>query len=135
MGKAFTALSVEKAKSGAKRLEIPDGLLIGLYLVVQPSSAKSWAVRYRREGKTRKLTLGAYPGIDLANARELLANRVLAAIRRTFNWAIDRGVVENSPCVGVRPPSAERSRDRVASRNLSRRATARSSIWNGTGYH
>lgn len=29
----------------AKRLEVPDGALVGLYLVVQPSGAKSWAVR------------------------------------------------------------------------------------------
>lgn len=54
------------------RTEIPDGLIGGLYLVVQPDSgAKSWAYRYRFGGKTRKLTLGRYPKIALAGARKL----------------------------------------------------------------
>ncbi|BAQ44264.1 MULTISPECIES: Arm DNA-binding domain-containing protein [Methylobacterium] len=45
---AFTARSVELAKPDpAKRLELPDAALPGFYLVIQPSGAKSWAVRYR----------------------------------------------------------------------------------------
>jgi integrase len=32
----------------------------GLYLVVQPSGAKSWALRYRQGGKPVKLTLGTF---------------------------------------------------------------------------
>ena len=39
-----------------KRVEIHDGN--GLYLVIQPTGAKSWAYRYRMDGKSRKLTLG-----------------------------------------------------------------------------
>lgn len=39
-----------------KRIEIHDGN--GLYLVIQPSGTKSWAYRYRVDGKSRKLTLG-----------------------------------------------------------------------------
>lgn len=70
MAKALTAASVEKLlPDPQKRREIPDGLLAGLYLVVQPSGKKSWAVRYRSDGATRKLTLGAYPAIDLGAAR------------------------------------------------------------------
>src|SRR5665213_450140 len=79
MGKALTALAVDKAKPGPARREIPDGLLAGLYLVVQPSGAKSWAVRYRHGGRPRKLTIGAYPGIDLGPAREL-ARKALVAV-------------------------------------------------------
>src|SRR5262245_3037923 len=40
-----------------------------LYLVLQPSGAKSWAFRYRWQRKARKLTLGAYPAMKLAHAR------------------------------------------------------------------
>jgi Arm DNA-binding domain len=48
-----------------KRLEIADGGCAGLYLIVQPSGAKSWALRFRRpSGKTAKLTLGT---VDLTN--------------------------------------------------------------------
>jgi integrase len=50
---------------------MPDGKVAGLYLVVQPSGAKSWAVRYRVNGKSRKHTLGSYPSIGLAAARDL----------------------------------------------------------------
>lgn len=70
MAKALTATSVEKLLADpSKRREIPDGLLAGLYLVVQPSGKKSWAVRYRSGGATRKLTLGTYPALDLSAAR------------------------------------------------------------------
>ena len=45
----------------------------GLYLIVQPSGAKSWAIRYRveRDGKLvqTRTTLGHYPGLGLADAR------------------------------------------------------------------
>lgn len=71
MAKALTAKAVENAHPEAARREIPDGLLAGLYLVVQPSGAKSWAIRYRFGGTPKKYTIGRWPGIDLAAAREL----------------------------------------------------------------
>jgi len=67
----LTVKAVEYAKPGPARREVPDGLISGLYLVVQPSGSKSWAYRYRANSKTRKLTLGRYPKIGLAGAREL----------------------------------------------------------------
>ena len=45
-------------KRGASRREEPDGN--GLYLVVQKSGHKSWAGRYRRGTKVKKITLGIY---------------------------------------------------------------------------
>jgi integrase len=75
----LTTKSVEAAAAGEARREIPDALLRGLYLIVQPSGVKSWAVRYRHEGKTRKHTLGSYPAIDLATARELGAKALRSA--------------------------------------------------------
>lgn len=70
MAKALTVAALEKLRPDPKkRLEIPDGLLTGLYFVLQPSGKRSWAVRYRAHGKPRKFTLGAYPALDLANAR------------------------------------------------------------------
>jgi hypothetical protein len=53
---------------------VPDRACAGLYLVVQPSGAKSWAVRYRRGGKTRKLTLGNVEALPLAAARRAAAD-------------------------------------------------------------
>ena len=66
----LTAKAVEAIKPAGARQEIPDALLPGMYLVVQPSGAKSWAVRYRHGGRPRKLTLGPCPALDLKAARE-----------------------------------------------------------------
>jgi integrase len=53
--------------------------MIGLYLVVQPSGAKSFAVRYRYAGKPRKVTLGAFPALSLETARAIGAKALRAA--------------------------------------------------------
>lgn len=58
-----------KAKQFSVRTEISDAGMPGLYLVVQPSAAMSWAVRYRHAGKPRKFTIGPYPAFGLAKAR------------------------------------------------------------------
>jgi integrase len=52
----LTDAAAIKRKPSDKRIEVHDGN--GLYLVIQPSGAKSWAYRYRIDGKSRKLTLG-----------------------------------------------------------------------------
>ncbi len=70
MAKALTTKAVETAKPDpSKRREIPDSALSGLYLVVQPSGAKGWALRYRWANKPKKLTLGKWPMMGLADAR------------------------------------------------------------------
>jgi integrase len=228
----FTAIAVANAKPARDevgeptRTELPDRGCKGLYLVIQPGGAKSWAVRYRYKGKPRKLTLGpvlvlergeaepahdptvdgsltlaaarilasdalrkvgqgtdpaeqkqrqkadteavqaklagdtvenlkiqfieryakrqnrswkqtewifdklvlpAWRGrtvhdvtkrdvIDLVEGieqdRPILANRVLAAVRKWFNWLAARDVINASPCAGVVPPAKEKARDR-----------------------
>ena len=75
----LTDLRIKKLSPPAKRAEVPDGKIGGLYLVHQPSGAKSWAVRYRVDGAPRKLTLGSYPALDLANARRR-AQEALGAV-------------------------------------------------------
>lgn len=70
MARALTTKTVEALKPDLeRRLEIPDPALSGLYIVVQPSGAKSWALRYRFAGKPRKMTLGRWPFLGLAAAR------------------------------------------------------------------
>lgn len=41
------------------------------------------------------------------------ANRVLALIRKIFNWAIGRDLVEVNPCAQVKKPSKENQREKV----------------------
>lgn len=48
----------------------------GLFLMVQPSGAKSWVQRITVKGRRRELGLGGYPVVTLKMAREAaLANR------------------------------------------------------------
>jgi integrase len=208
MAKALTQLAIETTRPGPARREIPDGKERGLYLVVQPTGAMSWAFRYRIHGRPQKMTVGSYPAVGLAKARaeaarakvsladdddpaaarraaraaksatrsrddsvekvfadfislyakpntrdwkgsqRLLqhfaeawkgrplaaigkaeihrvldgivargapvgANRAFAQLRKMFRWAVSRGLLDRSPCDGIDPPSAEKSRDRV----------------------
>ena len=45
----------------------------------------------------------------------IMANRTLALARRIFNFGLERDLVEFNPCHKVKPPSRERSRERVLS--------------------
>lgn len=95
MPKALTVRAIEAMKGGPARSEIPDGLIPGLYLVCQPSGVKSWAVRYRAGSRTRKHTLGRYPSIDLAGAREL-ARRTLLSVASGRDPAGERAMERRS---------------------------------------
>jgi integrase len=75
----LTDAAVRKAKPQAKRIEIHDAG--GLYLVLQPSGKRSWAYRYRVEGKGKKLTLGSYPAINLPEARKKAADAAISVGR------------------------------------------------------
>jgi integrase len=215
MAKRLTSIGIAGAKprmvdGKPTRTEIADGGCAGLYLIVQPSGAKSWAARFRIGGVPKKLTLGGVPAITLAYARALaaaalkkvgqgidptvekrrdketgeaaraklaadtvenlaaqfiekyakrqnrswkqaerifdklvlpewkgrtihditkrdvidlveaieqdrpvLANRVLAHVRKFFNWLVARDAIKVNPCAGVAPPGKEVTRDRV----------------------
>src|SRR5262245_2590599 len=68
--KGLTAKQVQHLGPLGTRYEVPAGPPTGLYLVIQPSGTKSWALRYRRHGQTRKLTFPqTYPDMGLAAAR------------------------------------------------------------------
>lgn len=77
----FTDTKVKTVKPTEKPLKLFDGW--GLYLLVTPTGGKLWNLKYRIDGKEKKLSLGAYPDISLAearlkrdHARNLLANGV-----------------------------------------------------------
>ncbi|MFG6508274.1 MULTISPECIES: tyrosine-type recombinase/integrase [unclassified Sulfitobacter] len=75
----ITAVFVQKVKPTDRRQEIPDSLVKGLYLIVQPSGVKGWQVRYRTGSAQRRMTLGRYPVLSLADARERAREALLAA--------------------------------------------------------
>jgi integrase len=68
----LTDIAIRNLKASTARREIPDSSQRGLYLIVQPTGGKTFAVRYRFAGKPRKLTLTA--GISLAAARREAAD-------------------------------------------------------------
>ncbi len=94
MAKALTDASLRSLRPGAARREIPDGKIGGLYYVVQPSGATSWALRYRHLGKPRKLTIGS-GAIPLADARNL-AREALVKIARGDNPAAEKVAARES---------------------------------------
>jgi len=42
----------------------------GLFLIVTPTGGKWWRLKYRLDGKEKTLSLGVYPDVSLADARE-----------------------------------------------------------------
>jgi integrase len=58
LARKLTDIAIRNMKPGPARREIPDGN--GLYLIVQTSGAKSFALRFRQDGKPTKLTLGTW---------------------------------------------------------------------------
>jgi integrase len=80
---------VRTAKAQEKEYKLFDGG--GLFLLVTPSGGKLWHFKYRFDGRERKLTLGPYPEISLAEAR---AKKDGA--RRQIANGIDPGVVRKA---------------------------------------
>lgn len=74
MAKALTGVALVKLKADPdKRREVPDEVVAGLFLIIQPTGRKAWALRYRHKGKPRKLTLGSFlAGTDVKKAGEEL---------------------------------------------------------------
>ena len=56
-----------KCPTGKARLRMTDGL--GLYLEVLPAGGRYWRLKYRHQGKEKRLGLGVYPAVTLAKAR------------------------------------------------------------------
>ncbi|MEQ1487534.1 MAG: integrase arm-type DNA-binding domain-containing protein [Methylotenera sp.] len=65
---ALNHTAIEALKPRASAYSASDDR--GLSLAVQPSGAKWWRFRYNFEGKPKLLSLGVYPDVSLAQARE-----------------------------------------------------------------
>ncbi|TSA45991.1 MAG: DUF4102 domain-containing protein [Deltaproteobacteria bacterium] len=65
---ALSDTKIRGVKTADKQVKLFDGG--GLFLLVTPQGGKLWRLKYRHEGKEKLLSLGAYPEISLADARE-----------------------------------------------------------------
>lgn len=72
-------VAIRKAKPTDKTQRLFDGG--GLYLEVSPAGGKWWRLKYRHGGKEKRLSLGTYPEVSLAEARGRrdAARKLLAA--------------------------------------------------------
>lgn len=66
---ALTDVQVRNAKPQSAPRKLTDGK--GLYLYLAPSGGKSWRLDYSWLGKRKTLTIGPYPQVGLAEARQL----------------------------------------------------------------
>ncbi|MDF6445736.1 tyrosine-type recombinase/integrase [Escherichia coli] len=65
----LNARQVDAAKPREKAYKLADGA--GLYLEVVPSGSRYWRMKYRFNGKEKRMVFGVYPAVSLAQARAL----------------------------------------------------------------
>lgn len=92
---ALTDIAIRNAKARTKPYKLADAL--GLFLLVQPSGGKLWRLKYRIDGREKKLGFGTYPDVTLSDARKR---------RDDARAMIAKGI----------DPSREKQRDKVRSR-------------------
>lgn len=75
----LTDIKVKTAKPTDKAYKLTDGG--GMYLLVKPNGSKYWRLKYRFVGKEKMLSIGVYPDVSLADARQKRedARKILAA--------------------------------------------------------
>ncbi|BDY73112.1 hypothetical protein MUTS10_03820 [Escherichia coli] len=59
---------IRKLKPSSRPVKLSDSH--GLYLLVNPGGSRIWYLKYRFNGKESRVSLGAYPLVSLAEARQ-----------------------------------------------------------------
>ena len=65
----LTDTQIRSLKPKDKPYKVSD--FQGLYVTVAPSGSRLWHMKYRIDGREKRLSFGAYPAISLAQARKL----------------------------------------------------------------
>lgn len=76
----------------------PDGQ--GMYLEVRPNGSKLWFLKYRMDGKEKRLGLGSYPDVSLADARTA-REKARTAIQAGRDPLHDRKMTKNERRIGA----------------------------------
>ena len=100
-------LYLEKWSRPRKRSASEDERI--LYKDVTPA----WGKRRAKDIK-RKDVIALLDSI-VERGAPIQANRTLACVRRMFNWAVKRDLLDASPCVQIERPAKENQRDRALS--------------------
>jgi hypothetical protein len=64
----LTDTALRNAKPSQKAVRLFDER--GLYLEISPTGGKWWRLKYRFDGKEKRLSLGVYPNVSLKDARD-----------------------------------------------------------------
>lgn len=72
---------------------------------------ESWARMDVRE--LRKTDVFAILDPIVSDGRVSAARHAFAALRKMLNWCVERGIIEHSPCAGIKAPGRPSSRERV----------------------
>lgn len=64
---ALSDVAVRNAKPREREYKLSDSG--GLYMLVTPAGGKLWRLKFRVDGREKKLAIGAYPAIGLSDAR------------------------------------------------------------------
>jgi integrase len=98
---ALTDTEIKKSKTREKAYSMGDGG--GLYLWVTPAGGRLWRWSYRFKGKEKLMSLGKYPDVSLAQARErhsearkLFASGVDPMAQRKAKKNAEKAAIENS---------------------------------------
>lgn len=112
----LTDVAIRNAKPREKPYKMGDGC--GLFLLVQPSGGRLWRFKYRIHGREQKLSLGIYPDVGLAEARnrlrearELLAQGRDSAIEKKRRKLRAQLEAENTFSLVAAEYCAKRKRD------------------------
>lgn len=109
----LTDTAIRNAKPREKPYKVSDSQ--GLYLLVNPRGSKLWRVKYRIDGIERKLAIGPYPEITLAEARA-----ARDAARRQLAHAIDPNYAKRQARIEA-TMRAENSFSKVADELIAKR--------------
>jgi hypothetical protein len=67
----LTDTAIRALKPKDKPYKVSDGKIGGMFVAVSTAGGKTFRLAYKFQGKAQQLTLGMYPTISLAEAREI----------------------------------------------------------------
>ncbi len=102
----LTDIAIRSARPTDKQQRLFDGN--GLYLEASPSGGKWWRLKYRIDGKEKRLSIGVYPDVSLRAARE-----ESWTLRKQISAGIDPAIVRKTAKIMARS-AAENTFEAVA---------------------
>ncbi|EKI6107536.1 integrase arm-type DNA-binding domain-containing protein [Salmonella enterica] len=88
---ALTDTAIRKTKPTEKPFKLADSS--GLYLLIKPNGSKLWYMKFRIDGKEKKLAFGPYPDVSLFKARQL-RDAARAKVREGVDPSADKKIAQ-----------------------------------------